>query len=279
MKKLEKSLMVCLVATLAAFCWTVAQADTWDETANGGGDAGDFPTGTFQMAPDDSVCFDVITGDNGPFGGTPIDSYLITVTDESIFYVEDIAGNDTRAFMWDQGGNPLFSCDDNAGPNANGFSLGFGDVDTHLGAIIGTIPDLQNGDTFVLSVGAFGDVANGDAGGTVFLDDGGDFSAAVGPTGENFVSYVAGGQGPYEINLFGCELANATGNPACVSGMPCTNLIGDLNGDGMVTLLDVAPFVSAIQDTSTFDCEADINQDGTDDLLDVQPFVTLVLGG
>ena len=38
-------------------------------------------------------------------------------------------------------------------------------------------------------------------------------------------------------------------------------LLGDLNGDGLVNLLDVAPFVDAISST-TFIEEADINQDG-----------------
>ena len=55
-------------------------------------------------------------------------------------------------------------------------------------------------------------------------------------------------------------------------------LLGDVNLDGSVDLLDVAPFVSLIS-TSTFQPEADINQDGSVDLLDVGPFVTLLVGG
>jgi len=59
----------------------------------------------------------------------------------------------------------------------------------------------------------------------------------------------------------------------------CENALGDANGDGVVNLLDVGAFVTAILDTDTFDCEADINEDGVDDLLDVGPFVDLLLGG
>ena len=54
-------------------------------------------------------------------------------------------------------------------------------------------------------------------------------------------------------------------------------LIGDVNLDGAVDLLDVAPFVDLIA-TGTFQSEADINQDGFVDLLDVEPFVTLLTG-
>ena len=54
-------------------------------------------------------------------------------------------------------------------------------------------------------------------------------------------------------------------------------MIGDVNMDGIIDLLDVAPFVGAI--TSGFVCEADINEDGVVDLLDVGPFVGILTGG
>lgn len=54
-------------------------------------------------------------------------------------------------------------------------------------------------------------------------------------------------------------------------------LLGDVNLDGVVNLLDVAPFVDRIS-TGTFQAEADINQDGEVNLLDVQPFVDLLSG-
>ena len=57
----------------------------------------------------------------------------------------------------------------------------------------------------------------------------------------------------------------------------CGFMIGDVNMDGIIDLLDVAPFVGAI--TSGFVCEADINEDGVVDLLDVGPFVEILTGG
>lgn len=51
-------------------------------------------------------------------------------------------------------------------------------------------------------------------------------------------------------------------------------LLGDVNRDGVVDLLDVAAFVEALQ-SSEYKPEADINQDGVVDLLDVAPFLEL----
>lgn len=52
-------------------------------------------------------------------------------------------------------------------------------------------------------------------------------------------------------------------------------LIGDINLDGTVDLLDVGPFVTLLS-TQMFQAEADINGDGLVDLLDVGGFVDLL---
>ena len=54
-------------------------------------------------------------------------------------------------------------------------------------------------------------------------------------------------------------------------------LLGDVNQDGVVDLLDIAPFV-AVLSSSGFQEEADINDDGVVDLLDVGPFVDILTG-
>ena len=54
-------------------------------------------------------------------------------------------------------------------------------------------------------------------------------------------------------------------------------LVGDVNCDGVVDLLDVAPFVDILTNGG-FDVKADINEDGVVDLLDVSPFVDLLSG-
>ena len=54
-------------------------------------------------------------------------------------------------------------------------------------------------------------------------------------------------------------------------------ILGDMNGDGDVTMCDVNPFVQAIL-SPTFNEVADINQDGFVSLLDVRPFVEILTG-
>jgi hypothetical protein len=48
-----------------------------------------------------------------------------------------------------------------------------------------------------------------------------------------------------------------------------------MNGDGVVTLLDVAPFIDALED-GVYVPEADVNCDGIVNLLDVEPFIELL---
>ena len=55
-------------------------------------------------------------------------------------------------------------------------------------------------------------------------------------------------------------------------------LLGDVNLDGFVNLLDVAPFVDRVSN-GVFQAEADVNQDGLVNLLDVAPFVQILTGG
>ena len=58
---------------------------------------------------------------------------------------------------------------------------------------------------------------------------------------------------------------------------PGAGQFGDVNGDGVVNLLDVAPFIDALTD-GIYIPAADINQDGQVNLLDVAPFVELLAG-
>ncbi|MEM9411390.1 MAG: hypothetical protein AAGA30_09770, partial [Planctomycetota bacterium] len=55
-------------------------------------------------------------------------------------------------------------------------------------------------------------------------------------------------------------------------------LLGDVNLDGLVDLLDVAPFVDILANGG-FQKEADTNEDGIVSLLDVGPFVDILTGG
>ena len=87
-----------------------------------------------------------------------------------------------------------------------GFHFGFGDANTHTGNIIGNPGVVQNGEQYILSIGAFLDEAQDAAGNRMFIDDGGDFAALTGPTGNGpFDHYVAAGAGAYTVHLSGAQ--------------------------------------------------------------------------
>ena len=52
-------------------------------------------------------------------------------------------------------------------------------------------------------------------------------------------------------------------------------LLGDVNCDGIVDLLDIGPFIALLV-AEEFSAKADINEDGVVDLLDIGPFVALI---
>ncbi len=125
--------------------------------------------------------------------------------------------------------------------------------------LIGITPVLNfgtNGQEFFLDAGANG--------ATTFLDNPG---------------------GAFFTPIFGTRTINANilDLPTPYTGMAIritedSVLKGDLNGDGLVNLLDVSPFVDAIA-SSEFVPAADVNCDGEVNLLDVEPFIALLSGG
>ncbi len=55
-------------------------------------------------------------------------------------------------------------------------------------------------------------------------------------------------------------------------------LLGDVDLDGVVNFLDIAPFIEVLS-TGGFQAEADCNQDGIVDFLDIAAFIAIVNGG
>lgn len=53
-------------------------------------------------------------------------------------------------------------------------------------------------------------------------------------------------------------------------------ILGDINGDGNVDILDISPFISILSGGTGFLAEADINQDGTVNFLDIAPFIGIL---
>lgn len=57
-------------------------------------------------------------------------------------------------------------------------------------------------------------------------------------------------------------------------------LVGDVNEDGLVNFLDIAPFIGVLSNPdSGFSCPADTNEDGTVSFLDIAPFILILSNG
>ena len=99
--------------------------------------------------------------------------------------------------------------------------------------------------------------------------DGGDFniigSSVSAPTGTLFFQFTTDGGNGEVLTQF---------SMAPVSGK---TLVGDVNCDGVINLLDVGPFVDFLLNGG-FDEKADVNEDGIVNLLDVEPFIALLAG-
>ena len=96
-------------------------------------------------------------------------------------------------------------------------------------------------------------------------------SDVITPTDEMRVRFTAGDTG-------GADVVEAAVDGVAFSVIDCNPfLLGDVNLDGIVNLLDVAPFVDLLN-SGDYQAEADINQDGQVNLLDVAPFVDLLNG-
>lgn len=159
----------------------------------------------------------------------------------------------------------------------------FGDVLETINGVsdgayaIAVFADQGHTDDIIISGGDFTEVS---------MYNGSDFSvigSATSAVGEGF-----GNGGPLMVGFndgspsttnfmgpFQARTVIAYGSFAATGG---TVLVGDINCDGSIDLLDVGPFVELIANNE-FSDKADIDVSGTVDLLDVGPFVALLSGG
>ncbi len=84
-------------------------------------------------------------------------------------------------------------------------------------------------------------------------------------------------QGPFVISGSNppVVLDSMIGNSIATAIVTSSFELGDVNRDGSINLLDIAPFVDLIS-SGMFQCEADLNSDGLVNLLDVGPFVDVL---
>ena len=99
------------------------------------------------------------------------------------------------------------------------------------------------------------------SGDTIVASNPGDDSASPGINGDQF---DIGAEGSGAVFVF--------------EDTPIDFVRGDVSRDGMVSFLDIGPFVAALL-SGVFDANADINRDGVVSFLDIGPFVELLTGG
>ena len=89
-------------------------------------------------------------------------------------------------------------------------------------------------------------------------------------------------------NNWGVEYYNINGNEICppypscmdtgiLGDQNCIELLGDLNDDGSLNVLDIVIIANIILDSTNNLFEADINQDGVVNILDLVNLITLIL--
>ncbi len=122
---MKQTLRYCTAGVLASCLGLAgAQAQTWDEATDGGGDAGNAPIGTAQVT-NGVGALTSITGEIDWFNdGDHVDTYMIKVTDPSTFYAstnpaqsgafidDGGAEDDSRLFLFDTAGNLVSANDD-----------------------------------------------------------------------------------------------------------------------------------------------------------------------
>ena len=83
-----------------------------------------------------------------------------------------------------------------------------------------------------------------------------------------------GGGGSTDIEADSSWLDDITFPPASIN---YGNQLGDVNGDGLISILDIILMINMVLDNEEDQDSADINQDGVIDVLDIIMAVNIVL--
>ena len=220
--------------------------DRWDETANGGGDAGDLP-GTAQIVsrPEATPCQTAVTRITGNRAdGSDADMYVICITDPANFSASTVggAGFDTQLFLFKCDGTGVVHNDDCGSlqsciDNSTGCVTEAG---IYLLAITGYNQDPVDSDgNLIWNDSPFGEIRCPDGPGAA--------NPIAGWTG-------SGGAGTYTIQLQGAYFVGPEG---CATPPGCE---GDVNGDGVVDDADLLQVLFAFGNFC-MGCPEDLNND------------------
>ena len=192
-----------------------AAGQMWDEISNGGGDAGDFPTGSCQFATD-SMVYNRIQGE---LLAGDADAFSITI-ENATWSADVVSGtaSDTRLWLFDLDGNFLMGNDDSS-PTGGAFASFLSDTssfgsasDDGNGTLVHDPTDPAVGQQVVLVITGYPDDAL-DTAGNPLTDMENNFDALIGidpgSTGAfgSWQGFAAGG-GTYDIVLSGARLTS-----------------------------------------------------------------------
>lgn len=226
MKLLIKFSTVLAIALMLA---APAMADVWDETTNGGGDAGDFPTGSFQVSNTVGPVYDEITG---TLAAVDVDAYGITIN-SATWSADVVSGTetDTRIWLFDLSGNFMMGNDDSS-PTGGALQSFISDSASFTGGggSVDSPTDPTVGESYVLVINGFADDAL-DSGGAPLTTMNANFDALVGVDPNSTGSFgswegVDQGGGTYDIVLSGATLTVVAIPEPTALGILAFGLIG-----------------------------------------------------
>ncbi len=227
--------------------------DRWDETANGGGDAGDLPsTAQAVSRPEAEPCATAVTRITGNRASTTdADMYIICITDPNSFVASTVggAGFDTQLFLFKCDGTGVVHNDDSSATVQSQIDNSTGCITepgTYLLAITGYNQDpVDAGGQLIWNNTPFGEVRCPDGPGAG--------NPIAGWTGD-------GDSGIYTIQLQGAYFVSPAG---CVPGCQ-----GDVNRDGVVDDADLLAVLFAFGNFCS-GCPEDLNGDNMVDDADL----------
>jgi hypothetical protein len=225
--------------------------DGWDETDNGGGDAGDLP-GTAQLVtlPDRTPCESPVTRIRGDNGASDVDMYVICITDPANFVASTIggAGWDTQLWLFRCDGTGVVFNDDN--PDTGGGTQSR--IDNRANCI-------QQGGIYLLAISRYNRDAV-DANGSLLWNNS-PFGEVRCPDGPGAANPIAGWTGTtsaggrYVISLQGAYFVSSQGCQTC---QPHN---GDVDNNGCVDDADLLAVLFAFGQTGDNLGRVDVNCD------------------